>query len=186
MKRKSTSDFSTILSSLCILLLVVGVVGFLFVWTESFTTPLKNFSIKCGNDDFYSDRENFDIVLGKQYKFEINSNILNGTQNKKYFVSIVPNETSATSFMYTVDGVQYNFASLESLAKGFSISVYDDYFVLVADSDLQDILQMYYQGQTIGGVPTAIDSNLPYFRLVIQNGNLTETININFNLKREK
>ena len=184
-KRKST-DFSTILSSLFILLLVVGVVGFLFIFTENFTTPLKNFYVACGNDDIIGDRENFDIVLGKQYKFEINSNILNGTQNKKYFVSIVPNETSATSFMYTVDGVQYNFASLESLAKGFSISVYDDYFVLVADSDLQDILQMYYQGQTISGVPTAIDSNLPYFRLVIQNGNLTETININFNLKREK
>ena len=184
-KRKSTNDFSTILSSLIILLLVVGVVGFLFIYTENFTTPLKDFYVTCGNDDFISDRENFDIVVGKEYKFEITTNInVSGTE-KKYIVSVVPNETSTTTFSYDVDGTQYNYVDIQSLAKGFSIVAYDDYFTLTARNDLPEILKFYHGTDTIENVPGAIDTDLPYFRLVVQSADLTETININFNLKSE-
>lgn len=184
-KRKSTNDFSTILSSIFILLLVVGVVGFLFIFTENFTTPLKNFYVTCGNDDFISDRENFDIVVGKEYKFKITTNIdVDGTENK-YIVSLVPNETSTTTFSYTANGTQKNFGDLESLIKGFSIVAYDDYFILVANMDLKGILEIYHPTQTLENVPTALNSDLPYFRLVIQSADLSETININFNIKSE-
>jgi len=184
-KRKSTNNLSTLLSSIFILLLVVGVVGFLFIFTENFTTPLKNFYVTCGNDNIISDRENFDIVVGKEYKFEIKTNLdVDGTQNK-YIVSVVPNETSTTAFTYDVDGTQYNYADLQTLAKGFSISAYEDYFIFVANMDLKDILQFYYPTSTISNVPTALDTDCPYFRLVIKSGDLTETININFNIKSE-
>ena len=184
-KRKSTNDFSTILSSIFILLLVVGVVGFLFIFTENFTTPLKNFYVTCGNDDFISDRENFDIVVGKEYKFEITTNIdVDGT-NKKYIVSVVPNETSATTFSYIADGQQYNYVEIDTLIKGFNIVSYDDYFVLTAKNDLLDILKLYHGTYDVSNVPTAINSDLPYFRLVIQSADLSETININFNLISE-
>ena len=184
-KRKSTkTDFSTILSSLFILILVVGVVGFLFIFTENFTTPLKNFYVTCGNDDFISDRENFDIVVGKEYKFEITTNIDLGT-GKKYIVSVVPNETSTTTFSYTADGTQYNFVDIDNLIKGFNIVAYDDYFVLIAKNDLPDILKLYHGTHNIGNVPSVIDTDLPYFRLVIESADKTETININFNLKSE-
>lgn len=184
-KRKSTNDFSTILSSFIILLLVVGVVGFLFIFTENFTTPLKNFYVTCGNDDFISDRENFDIVVGKEYKFEITTNINVSGTDTKYIVSVVPNETSTTTFSYNVDGTEYNFADLESLIKGFSVSAYDDYFILTANMDLPDILQLYYPSATLENVPIAIDSDIPYFRLVVSSADNSETININFNLKSE-
>ena len=184
-KRKSTNDFSTILSSFIILLLVVGVVGFLFIFTENFTTPLKNFYVACGNDDIIGDRENFDIVVGKEYKFEITTNInLSGTENK-YIVSVVPNETSTTTFSYTADGTQYNFVDIESLIKGFNVIAYEDYFTLTARYDLPDILKLLHGTDAIENVPTALDTDLPYFRLVVQSADLTETININFNLKSE-
>lgn len=183
-KRKST-NFSAILSSLFILLLVVGVVGFLFIYTENFTTPLKNFSVRCGNDDFISDRENFNMVLGKEYKFEIKTNInLSGTE-KKYIVSVVPNETSTTAFSFDVDGTTKEYGKIESLAKGFTIVGYDDYFLFTANKDLPEILSMYYLTSTLNNVPSALNSELPYFRLVVQSADLTETININFNIKSE-
>ena len=185
-KRKSTkTDFSTILSSLFILLLVVGVVGFLFIQTEDFTTPLKNFSVSCGNDDFYSDRENFDIIIGKEYKFNIKTNLNVSGAEKKYIVSVVPNETSTTTFFYSVDGTQYNYVDIQSLAKGFSLVAYKDYFTLTARNDLPEILKAYHGTDAIENVPSALNTDLPYFRLVIQSGDLTETININFNLKSE-
>ena len=184
-KRKSTKDFSTILSSIFILLLVVGVVGFLFIFTENFTTPLKNFYVTCGNDDFISDRENFDIVVGKEYKFEITTNIdVDGTENK-YIVSVVPNNTLSTNFEFQLNGETTEFASIESLSKGFVITTYDNYFTLTANNDLPDILELIYADAEISGCPTTIDSDRPYFKLVIQSADKSETININFNLKSE-
>lgn len=183
-KRKSTNDFSTILSSIFILLLVVGVVGFLFIFTENFTTPLKNFYVTCGNDDFISDRENFDIVVGKEYKFEITTNIDLGT-GKSYVVSVVPNNTLATNFEFQLNGETREFASIESLSKGFVITAYDNYFVFTANNDLPDILELCFADAEISGCPTTIDTERPFYKLVIQSADKSETININFNLKSE-
>lgn len=184
-KRKSTNDFSIILSSFIILLLVVGVVGFLFIFTENFTTPLKNFYVTCGNDNFISDRENFDIVVGKEYKFEITTNINVSGTDAKYIVSVVPNETSTTTFSYSVDGMEYNYFEIGTLTKCFTITTCNDYFTFKAQSDLLDMLKLYHGTDAVENVPTAIDSDLPYFRLVVQSGDKTETININFNIKSE-
>jgi hypothetical protein len=185
MSKRKSNNFSTILSSFIILLLVAGVIGFLFVFTDNFTTPLKNFYVTCGNDDFIADRENFGIVVGKEYKFEITTNINVSGTDAKYIVSLVPNETSTTTFSYTANGTQKNFGDLESLIKGFSVVAYDDYFILVANMDLKGILEIYHPTQTLENVPTALNSDLPYFRLVIQSADLSETININFNIKSE-
>ena len=185
MRKTTKRNFATILSSIFILLLVVGVLGYILVFTEDFTTPLKKFYVTYGNDDFIADRENFDIVVGKEYKFEIITNIdVDGTENK-YIVSVVPNETSTTTFSYIADETAYNYVDIQSLAKGFSIVANDDYFILTARNDLPEILKFYHGTQTIQNVPTAIDTDLPYFRLVVQSADLTETININFNLKSE-
>ena len=185
MRKNKSNSFSSVISSILIFLLAFGVIGFLVVYTDSFTSPLKNFYVTCGNDDFISDRENFNIVLGKEYKFKITTNIdVDGIENK-YIVSVVPNETSKTTFSYSVDGTEHFFADLKTLTKGFVISTYDDYFTFTALNDLHDILQLYYPTQTLENVPTTIDSDLPYFRLVVQSGDKTETININFNIKSE-
>ena len=185
-KRKSTkTDFSTILSSLLILLLVVGVVGFLFIRTDNFTSPLKNFYVTCGNDDIMQDRDNFDIVIGKEYKFDIKTNInLSGTESK-YFVSVVPNDDVTTAFKIEIEEITQEYGKIESLTKGFSIVSYDDYFLFTANKDLPEILSMYYPTSILENVPSAVDTDLPYFRLVVQSGDKTETININFNIKSE-
>lgn len=184
-KRKSTkTDFSTILSSIFILLLVGVVVGFLFVRTDNFTAPLKTFYVTCGNDDIMQDRKNFDIIIGKEYKFKVNTNMDFGTE-KKYIVSVVPNETSSTAFTFYVDGESVLFADVKSIGKGFSLIAREDYFIFTAYKDLPEILSLYYGNKTLTEVPTTIDSDIPYYRLVVQSADLSETININFNLKSE-
>lgn len=184
-KRKSTNDFSTILSSFLILLLVVGVVGFLFIRTENFTTPLKEFYVRVGNDDIIADRDNFDIYTGKDYKFEIKTSISVSGSNTKYYVSVLPNETPTTTFSFNVGEETKNYADMESLTKGFAISTYEDYFIFRANMDMQSILALYYPTQTLTNVPTALDTGLPYFTLAITSADKTETININFNLIKQ-
>ena len=71
MKRKSTNNLSSFISSLMILMLVGLVVGFLFLSTNNFTTGAKQFYIKCGNNTIFNDVENYNIMQNRQYKFNV-------------------------------------------------------------------------------------------------------------------
>ena len=183
MKLKNDSSFATILSSLVILLLVVTAVGFLYIFTDSFTTDLKNFYVKYGNDSFISDRENFDIIIGKEYKFEVINTL--DTNESGFIVSVVPNETALTTFSFKADGTDKNFGEMGNLTKGFSISSSENYFTLTALYDMPEILKLYFQAQELTEVPSVVDTGLPYFRLVVSTKDMTQTININFNLISE-
>ena len=55
----------------------------------------------------------------------------------------------------------------------------------VMNMDLSEILQLYYPSDTLLDVPTALDSDVPYFRLVVKVAGSDQVININFNLVSE-
>jgi hypothetical protein len=87
MGRKVTvkKDLSVVISGILILLIAVLCFSFLSTFTERFTTPLKDFYVVCGHDDIMNDRENFDIVLGKTYKFEVVNTTVCGLNESKPF-----------------------------------------------------------------------------------------------------
>lgn len=182
-KRKSNNDVSNVISSIVIMLVVLLIIGFLFIFTNGFSTKLKKFYVQCGKVTIIDNFENYNLELGKEYVFEIHNTL--GGNDDGYIVFIKPNETATTSFSFKVDDVAINYSDLNSLAKGFSIVAYEDYFVLTAIMDLPDMLQLYYPNSTLEDIPNAIDSGLPYFTLSISSGNMSETININFNIKSE-
>lgn len=181
--RKSRSNTANAISSFVIMLVVLLSLGFLFVFTNNFTTPLKNFYVKCGNVYFTHEFENFNLTLNKEYKFEIH-NTLEG-EDSGYLILIKPNATETTTFAFKVDGTETNFSDVQSLAKGFSIVTYEDYFTLTANMDLPEILQLYYPNSTLTDIPSVVDTNLPAFTLSISSSDMSETINIHFNLKSE-
>lgn len=183
MRRKSTSNTSNVISSIVIMLVVLLSLGFLFAFTNGFTTELKRFYVQCGKVTFVDDFKNYNLELGKEHIFEIHNTL--GSKDDGYVVSIKPNETATTTFTYKVDDEEKNYADLNSLAKGFSIVTYEDYFVLTANMDLPEMLQLYYPNSTLTDIPNAIDSGLPYFTLSISSGDMSETINIHFNIKSE-
>lgn len=183
MKRKSKNNTSNVISSFVIMLVVLLSLGFLFVFTNGFTTELKNFYVECGSVRFIDDFDNYTVRLNKEYRFDIHNTL--GGADDGYIVSIKPNVIETTIFTFKSDGVKTNFSDIESLAKGFSILTYEDYFVLTVTMDLDEILQLYYPSSTLSDIPTAIDSDLPYFTLSISSSNMAETININFNIKSE-
>ena len=183
MRRKSKSSISKGISNIVIALVVMLSLGFLFVFTNNFTTPLKNFYVKCGNVLFTHEFENFNLTLNKEYKFEIHNTL--ESEDSGYSILIKPNITSATTFTFKVDETETKFADVQSLSKGFSLVAYEDYFTLTANMDLPEILQLYYPDSTLTDVPSVVDSGFPCFTLVISSSDLQETINIHFNLKSE-
>lgn len=182
-KVKVKQDISSVLSGIAMLLLVLFFIGFLFTFTDNLTTPLKDFYVRWSNDDIMNDRENFDIVKGKEYKFEVVNTLGNGEDG--YVVSIVPNESAVASFTFKAGETDVNYQDIENLGKGFTLIPYEDYFTFTANKDLQEILQLYYPDKTLSGVPTALNSDIPYFRLVIKTSDSKQVININFNLVSE-
>ena len=167
-----------------IMLLVVLVIGFLTFRTDNFTTGLKNFYVKNGNTEFMGTFDNFDIVKDKEYRFDVYTTI-DSENTANYVVSVIPNVTESTTFNYIVDGTEYNYGDLKSITKGFSIVTYDNYFIFKATNDLLQIIELYYPSQAVSDVPTAIDTNLSFFTLKISSVDLSEEININFNIKSE-
>lgn len=180
MKRKSNEKTSKAISNFMIMLVVMLSLGFLFVFTNNFTTPLKNFYVTCGKVVFTHEFENYNLTLGKEYKFEIH-NTLEG-EDSGYLILIKPNITKETDFKFKVDDVETNFSDVQSLAKGFSLIIYHDYFTLTANMDLPEILQLYYPDSTLTDIPTVVDTKLPAFTLSISSSDMSETINIHFNL----
>ena len=176
MAKRQKSGLTTILSIFAVLLVVVGVAGLISNFTGNQTTSQNRFYVKYDNEEITSDIENFEMVVGRDYKFEIGSNVN---------VYVIPNNTPETAFTYSVNDTNYNYTDMENISKGFSITASDNYFVFKATKDLQDILRMFYSSplQVINNVPTAINSGLPYFKLVIQSADELQTININFSLR---
>lgn len=184
MHKKTDNKFSTMLSSIMIMLLVVLVIGFLTFRTDNFTTGLKNFYVKNGNTEFVGEFSNFNIIKDKEYRFDVYTTI--DIDNKaSYYVSIVPNNIETTEFAYIVDGTEYHYSDVKNLTKGFLIVTYDTYFILKASLDLSQIMELYYPSKLVTDVPSVIDTNIPYFTLKICSADMSETININFNIKSE-
>lgn len=183
-KSKTANKFS-ITSMFMILFIVFIAVGMLFVFRENYKSPLKTFYITCENEAFINDTENFNMVIGKEYKFKITTNISIKGNDNKCSVAIVPNNAENTNFTFTSDGTEIEFNTMESLTKGFVLSACDDGFTLIATMDLIEIIELYYPNTTISGCPTAIDSDISYFKMVISSVEQSKIINININLKSE-
>lgn len=185
MAKKKKSKIATVLSLMVILVLVFGFVGLLVFFTDNFDTDLKQFYVRCGNDIIVADRDNFSMQMNKKYKFEVGSELEDITGETEYLVSVIPNITSSTIFTFKVDDTPVEFENVLSLAKGFEINTYDGYFTFKATKDLQDVLQMYYNGRTLTDVPTYIDSNVSYVALVVQSKKSSDYVRINLLLKSE-
>ena len=182
-KIKVKKDISSALSAVVILILAILCFSFLYTFTDNFTSPLKDFYVVCGNDDIMNDRENFDIVKGKTYKFQVVNTLGDGKDD--YIVSIVPNQSSVAAFTFKAGETDVNYQDVENLGKGFTLIPHEDYFTLTATKDLSEILQLYYPSDSLSDVPTALDSNIPYFRLVVKVAGSEQILNINFNLVSE-
>ena len=183
--KSKTADNFSITSVFMILFIVAIAVGMLFLFRENYKEPLKTFYLTCENEAFINDTENFDMVIGKEYKFKITTNISIEGNDNKCSVAIVPNNAENTNFTFTSDGTEIEFNKMESLMKGFILSAYEDTFTLIATMDLTEIIELYYPNTAILGCPTAIDSDISYFKLVISSVDQSKIINININLKSE-
>ena len=132
-----------------------------------------------------NDTDGYEIVVEDEYRFDVKYTF--GFMQKKneklgYHVQIIPNITDETDFDFIVNGQNFKYSDEADLMQGFEITLYDDYFTLEANKDLSEILSDLHLGSPVTGVPSAIDSGINYFTLMIFSEDKSTKIAINFNL----
>lgn len=180
-KRKSTK-IATVISSILLLVLFVGMLTFLLKETNNLTTNPGAIYVEVDGERISSNKDDQAIAYGTEYRFDVGFALDINSQKKEYTVSIVPNVTEATSFDFKVGDDLYAYEGINDLNQGFNVQIYDDYFTIKATSDLSGMIGGMFPNATISGVPTTVNSEISYYKMIISSKDKSQSIAITFHL----
>lgn len=180
-KRKSTK-IATVISSILLLVLFVGTLTFLFKETDNLTTNPGTLYVEVDGQRISSNKDDQAISFGAEYRFDVGYALNINSQKKEYTVSVVPNVTDDTSFDFKVDNDLYAYEGIKDLSQWFNVKVYDDYFTLKAICDLPEMIQGIFPSATVMGVPTTINTEKSYYKMIISSKDKSQTLVITFHL----
>lgn len=190
MRRKASNGFSTILSSIIVVLIMCLGLSFVYQRTNEFTSGFKSFYVEYGDTMFVSEENNeMTMKVGETYKFKVGSTIdeiSNGERNYKVSVIANPNEDCPIYACSYSGSCDIKYLRDVNLNNYFSFTYGEDYFTINdTTGTLNDYLMSIYSDYDfIDYEQNYIYGEEPYFRLVITSLKDVETINIDFNLTR--
>jgi len=172
-----------VITYILIVLLLIGIIGFVFKFTNGGTTDFKTFYLNRGNTLYTADSGNYSFNSGEELSFDVCylSDILKSDEEAQgYSVKIIPNVTDETKFDYTVDGESYTFAEDLDLSSAFGLEKDKTSFkfTIPAGATMSDIL-------TTAHGKTAVAGNLDlcekyYFAVVVTSADEKNTVRLNF------
>ena len=125
------------------------------------------------------------MEFGKTYSFNVKYvfDDLTDSENKGYFVKIVPNTNTDTDFLFTADGDEIAFSWIKELTSAFTINRQTDSFTVTIPEkfSMADVLGKIYKGSEII-LPEDFDESEYWYRLEVSSYNGEITYNIRFRL----
>lgn len=182
---KKTSKISQAISSLLLLLVLFGVFGLLFTFTNGFKEDFKTFYVSYNGQDIFATESKLDLARDQEHRFDVTYTfefLDEGEEvNTDYSVKIVPNADQ--DFTFTVDGENVKYSSVGELTSVFNLQKYDMYFTLSLDGgmSLEKVLEAVY-GKDVTA-PEEGEYPDPYlYTLVVTSydGSVTYYIDMNF------
>ena len=141
MKNHKIKTVAVFIGYIVFLLLLIGMVGFVYMFTNGFNEQFKTFYLEFDGQKILSSQSELKLKSGEVYRFGV-KHLFNGegTSSALFEVKIVPN--AECDFTFTVDGDEMSYASLEDLSPAFNLSVKKDSFEfeLVKDFDMKYVL----------------------------------------------
>lgn len=146
-KRKTV--LKRIISAVLVLLLLALILGAIYKFTDvgDIITDLldKDFRVELDGLTYKGDDNKITLRVNEQMRF-----IVKGANG--YKVTITPNVTDETDFVYTVDGLVYRYSDI-NLSKVFlsQDNTQSGYFLLNAldDYTIESVLSKVYEGKTV-------------------------------------
>lgn len=182
MAKRNGTKIATVISSILLLVLFVGMLTFLLKETNNLTTNPGALYVEVDGERISSNKDDQAISYGKEYRFDVGYALDIDSQKKEYTVSIVPNVTDDTSFDFKVNNDLYAYEGINDLNQGFNVQVYDDYFTIRATTDLPEIIKGIFPNATISGVPDTINSEISYYKIIISSKDKSQSLEITFHL----
>lgn len=182
MAKRNGTKIATVISSILLLVLFVGMLTFLLKETNNLTTNPGALYVEVDGERISSNKDDQAISYGKEYRFDVGYALDIDSQKKEYTVSIVPNVTNNTTFDFKVNNDLYAYEGINDLNKGFNVQVYDDYFTIRATTDLPEIIKGIFPNATISGVPDTINSEISYYKIIISSKDKSQSLEITFHL----
>ena len=169
-----------IISYALILLLLVGVVGFIAYFTNGFTEDFKSFYVNVNGENVL-DEENGVIVCPEdpldvkvRYTFGVFSKKLTG-----YEIEIVP----AADFVFYVDGAAHSFANEQDLTGGFDIVGDDESFTITPKGGLVYMLSGVYPDCVIEVDRETVPKDVDLFTVIVYSRKRSASIPIGCRFK---
>lgn len=182
MAKRNGTKIATVISSILLLVLFVGMLTFLLKETNNLTTSPGALYVEVDGERISSNKDDQAISYGKEYRFDVGYALDIDSQKKEYTVSIVPNVTNDTSFDFKVNNDLYAYEGINDLNQGFNVQIYDDYFTIKATSDLPEIVKGIFPNATVSGVPNTINSEISYYKIIISSKDKSQSLEITFHL----
>ena len=180
---------SKVIAAVLIFLLLAGIIGVVFAFTNGGNEEFKTFYIERDgkkilasetSDVFYTESS---VTYSVHYTFDV------GTMDRRdYIVKILPNEEQ--SFDYMVDGERTAWKSLgEKAALPFRIDKGENGFTVTSlvgfDGGMKNALELIHPGKRVE-LPEDFDTEKPYFTLYVASYNEAVRFYIRFSLQSPK
>lgn len=184
-KRNMASTVGKVITYILLILAVAGIVGFFAFFTNGFTEEFKSFYIEQDGKPVLNTNTSTNMDFGKTYSFNVKYvfDDLTDSENKGYFVKIVPNTNTDTDFLFTADGDEIAFSSIKELTSAFTMNRQTDSFTVTIPEkfSMADVLGKIYKDCEII-LPEDFDESAYWYRLEVSSYNGEITYNIRFRL----
>lgn len=134
------------------------------------------------NGERLEDGASLELETGSPIRFDVGYELEWLTGARGFHVKVVPRITSETNFTFSYDWYQKAYSDVTSLNVGFDLQAEKDYFTLQVPGDLNTILQKQFPANTISNAPSALDSGIDYFTILILSDDQSEQTKVNFHI----
>ena len=177
---------ASIIAYVLILLLIIGVIAFVAVYTRGFTSDFATFYVEYAEEKIFGASEPKTLTADTEQRFEVKYTFgaFASKDNTDYSVAVKPYISDNTSFTYRLDGEDQTFKgdAETDFSEYFGVVKNEGYFTVFIpyETDMQACLQSVHEGKTVT-VDESIDMTaLPYFAIEVTSYNGESTVRIPF------
>ncbi len=185
-KTRKVRTAAKIISFVLILLLLFGIIGIIFVFTNGGNEDFKTFYLVYDGKNILTSEIRMDFEVGRLHRFDVKYTFDIGEQAepREYNVKIIAN--TDVGFNYMVDGVPQNWKGEKEITKAFELAKEPTYFTLnlPAEFTTKDALQNLYSDKDVQIDPAMAETlqSKYLYTLVVSSYNEAVTYYIDFRL----
>ena len=162
-----------------IILVLIGILGFIIYFTGGVTPDIPGFYAPVDGEDVMSTGSNFRMKTNDPLKVEVKYIFASPPDEEKdYRVKVVPTPIKDKDFDFTLNGDKYSFQSEKDLTAGFAIKRDGNTFTIAPKGNLTEILTAVYPDDTVGDCTDKAYENM--FTLVVTSYNGEAEVRIHF------